>query len=63
MRRNVLIDYEVSKYVWDASVTFIYLSFSYLRYKLFITRMASNCSVVLRTQFHRENKKKKKAIW
>jgi len=35
-----VLDYAVSKYVADTSVTFIYLLFSYLRYKLFITQMA-----------------------
>jgi len=36
----LVLDYAICKYFADVSVTFIYLLFSYFRYKLFIAQMA-----------------------
>jgi len=57
-----VLDYAVSKYVVDTSVTFIYLLFSYLRYKLFITQMAGRYFCVAGRDLQRKPKKLK-IIW
>jgi len=55
-----VLDFAISKYVADASVTFICLLFSYLRYELFVTQMAGKycCAAGRVLQIKTEERKK-----
>jgi hypothetical protein len=55
-----VLEFAISKYVADVSVTFICLLFSYLRYKLFITQMAGKCCCAAGRVLQRKTKDRKK---